>query len=113
MALHWNIKECDQSACWKEDGCMTSTCESLIWATMVVGIDEISEKTIHEFAYRLEFDRRLCGTFNSGDGKPVSVDTLRPFIGLKTNATTWTRLQFEKKCAKFFYSIFSKENTNG
>lgn len=113
MALHWNIKDCDQSACWNAEGNMTSTCEAMIWATMLVGINEITEKTVHEFAYRLEFDRRLCGTFKSSDDKPVSVEALRPFIGLKTNASTWTRLQFEKKTSKFFHRIFTMENPNG
>lgn len=112
MALHWNIKDCDQSACWDAEGNMTSTCEAMIWATMLVGINEITDKTIEEFAYRLEFDRKLCGTFRSGDDKPVSVATLRPFIGLKTNATTYTRIQFEKKTAKFFCDIFKRENAN-
>ena len=109
MALHWNVKDCDQSACWNESGDMTATCESMIWATMLVGINEITEKTVHEFAYRLEFDRRLVGTFRSGDDEPVRVESLRPFIGLKTNASSWTRLQFEKKTCKFFHDIFSKK----
>ena len=109
MALHWNVKNCDQSACWDAEGNMTSTCESLIWATMLVGIPEITDKTIVEFAYRLEFDRRLCGTFKSADDKPVTADGLRPFIGLHTNASKWTRLQFEKKTARFFSDIFHRE----
>lgn len=109
MGLHWDIRNCDQSACWDAEGNMTQTCESMIWATMVVGISHITEKTVSEFAYRLEFDRRLCGTFKSAEDKPVTVASLRPFIGLNTNATTWTRIQFEKKTAKFFSDIFHRE----
>lgn len=112
MALHWDLKNCDHSACWDSEGNMTQTCSSMIWATMLVGINHITEQNIHEFAYRLEFDRRLCGTFKTGDDQPVRPETLRPFIGLKTNASTWTRLQFEKKTSKFFHGIFTKENTD-
>lgn len=112
MALHWNIKNCAHSSCWDSEGNMTTTCEAMIWATMVVGINEITEQNIHEFAYRLEFDRRLVSTFRNIDNKPVTVESLRPFIGLKTNASSWTRLQFEKKTCKFFHGIYIKENTN-
>ena len=47
MALHWNVKNCAHSSCWDSEGNMTTTCEAMIWATMVVGINEITEKTVH------------------------------------------------------------------
>lgn len=112
MALTYDIKKCDQSACWKPDETMTSTCESLIWATMLVGINRITEENINEFAYRLEVDRRLNGVFSTLGDKPVTPELLRPFVGLSTNATVFTRLQFEKKTMKFFNDTFNKGITN-
>lgn len=109
MALNWNVSACDQSACWDDEGNMTQTCCSMIWATMLVGINHITNENFEEFAYRLEFDRRLCGTFKSGNDKPLTPEAVRPFIGLSTNATARTRLQFEKKTCKFFRDIYTKK----
>jgi len=110
MALTWNIKECDQSACWNSQMMITDECECMIWATMVLGIDEITTVTVKEFAFRLETDRRLVGTFSNG-GQPFTVESVRPFIGLKTNATRKTRAQWSKTLIKTFEDFtFNKEN---
>ena len=101
MALTWNVKECDQSACWNDQMVMTTTCECMIWATMVLGIDEITTVTVKEFAFRLEADRRLVGTFRNC-GLPFTIEDVRPFIGLKTNATRKTRAQWSKNLIKTF-----------
>lgn len=110
MALTWNVKECDQSACWDANENMTNTCECMIWATMVVGIDEITTVTIKEFAFRLETDRRLVGTFKNVDNMPFTVDSLRPFLGLKTNATRKTRAKWAKTLLEIFDERINKEN---
>lgn len=110
MALTWNVKECDQSACWNSQMVMTDACECMIWATMILGIDEITTLTVKEFAFRLETDRRLVGTFSNG-GQPFTVESVRPFIGLKTNATRKTRAQWSKTMIKTFEEVtFNKEN---
>jgi len=110
MALHWNVKNCDQSACWDKDENLTPTCESMIWATMILGIPEITEATIKEFMYRMEFDRRLMNTFPTSDDKPVSMELVRPFIGLKTNANKYTRAKWLKSLCLSFESRFTREN---
>jgi hypothetical protein len=111
MALTWNITECHQRACWDANDNMTSTCEAMIWATMIVGIDHITAKNIKEFAFRLETDRRLLGTFRTFNAMPFTVDDMVPFIGLKTNATRKTRAQWSKTLIKTFEDItFNKEN---
>jgi len=89
---------------------MTDTCECMIWATMVVGIDEITTVTIKEFAFRLETDRRLVGTFKNVDNMPFTVDSLRPFLGLKTNATRKTRAKWAKILLEIFDERINKEN---
>ena len=106
MALTFDYSKCKRDECVDSDGNMTSTLESLIWATMILGIPEINDKTIKEFAFRLEFDRRLVGTFKT-DGQ-FTVKFLTPFIGLRTNATKVTRAEFLKRISGTF-ETFNKE----
>ena len=97
MALHWNLKACDQSACWDEDGGMKNLPHGLIWATMVVGLNEITEKNISEWCWRLNWEIRLHGTraiLRKITELPYNESDLRPFIGLHTNASSKTRKQY-------------------
>ena len=109
MALHWDVSKCDQSVCWDKDENMTSTCNSMIWATMILGIPEITEKTVEEFWFRLEVDRRLMNTFPTSDNTPVDRETVRQFIGLKTNATTKTRAKWYGDLIKIFESCLKAQ----
>ena len=101
MALTWNVKDCDQSACWDADGNMTQTCQSLIWATMLIGLDSLHEGNVDEWMIRLNVDHKLIGTFSlNGDG--YTKEMLAPFYGIKTNATPIPRAKYLMKTCDFF-----------
>ena len=97
MALHWNLKACDQSACWNKNDEMTPLANGLIWATMVVGLNEITEKNISEWCWRLNWEIRVHGDraiLRKVNGELYSEADLRPFVGLNTNASSRTRKQY-------------------
>lgn len=104
MALNWNIKNCDQSACWDKDtGCMTPLCEGLIWTTMVVDMGSITEDKLEEFVWRLNFMIRIGKSVVRKDREdtPYTLEEIRPFIGMSTNVATNTRKQFVKRTMDF------------
>tara|TARA_Y100000310_G_scaffold147661_1_gene146888 strand:- start:643 stop:1026 length:384 start_codon:yes stop_codon:yes gene_type:complete len=99
MALTWDltaIKDSDK-ICWipdKEDkdkvemGVLTNT---LIWATMLVGMNSITEKNSKEFHRRLIEFEVICGDgmLVDGEGKTrqPTLKEIQLHVGLKTNAT--------------------------
>lgn len=101
MALHWNLKACDQSACWNKDkdgdDLMTPLAHGLIWATMVVGLNEITEKNLQEWCWRLNLEISVHGEramLRKVNGERYNESDLRPFVGLNTNASSRTRKQY-------------------
>lgn len=104
MALTFNLSRCDKSACFDAAGKLTPTAEVMIFATLFVGMPEINEKTLAEFMWRMEFDRRMDGRWyrREDQSKPITVDFVRPFFGLSTNATKLTRAKFVKNALAHF-----------
>lgn len=103
MSLDWNIKEVADydNVCFVGDGDerrLSAITESLIWRTMVVGLNEISEANFREFAYRLNFYERLFGETIMEEGKKrfITLAEMRAHIGLRTNANRLTRAQWMK-----------------
>ena len=108
MALHWNIGkiiDCD-TVCYIGEGSerrLNPTTETLIFATMIVGLTDITEKNCAEFAFRVAFFERLNGGLRvkwQGD-EPQSVcftvDEIKAHIGLHTNAGNATRAAWVKR----------------
>lgn len=63
MSLSWNlqkIKNCDQ-VCFK-DGNFNPVTNSLISATLFLGLNKITEKNVDEWMVRLAFNEKLFGT---------------------------------------------------
>lgn len=110
MSLDWNVKDCDQAKCFRiaeqdspEDGIekgdklLTVACNSAIWATMVIGIGHLTEKTIDEAVARCRMVEDLDGAFmrrgvEGKDGGTEIEDVflwecLRDFVGLRTNVS--------------------------
>ena len=99
MALTWDLTEINDAkkVCWipsKDEegkfelGALTNT---LIWATILIGMNSITEKNSKEFHRRLiEFE------VISGEGMLVheentrqpTLEEIQSHVGLKTNATT-------------------------
>lgn len=112
MALHWDyskIKETTKT--WEPDGTfddegnpmgqMTEVLNSLIWTTMSVGMSEITEKNWKDFYTRMKLlgsDRSLLRRDKDGNFTvPISSQEVKDHIGLMTNASTLTKLQFLKR----------------
>jgi hypothetical protein len=102
MALHWNVSACAESARSEEGWTLTN---ALIWATMFIGINRITEKNVEEFYGRLSTYEQLfspltyiaCG--DHAEKNYTTFDQLKARIGLSTNATTLTRVKFVKNLA--------------
>jgi hypothetical protein len=81
-----------------------NTRESLIWATMAIGMGEITEENAQEFYSRLSLLEKVSGAsrwFYDDDGEHVSVyftpEDVKRFIGLTTNVfPKWTQAKFAK-----------------
>lgn len=79
--------------------------EAGVWATIAVGIREVTEENVKEFFTRATFWEKTQGAHrnkqNDETGEwsehPFSVQDIYRLVGLKTNASTLTRAQFYKK----------------
>jgi hypothetical protein len=102
MPLTYNLNKIAdyKNACFRTDGDLSPLTQSLIFATMPVGINQITEKNAEEFYTRLNLIERVNGTFlRTADGKDLFItpEDIRKHIGLSTNATPRTRPQFLKE----------------
>ena len=112
MALHWDYSKIKESTkTWEPDGTwdgdgeplgqMTEVLHTLIWTTMSVGMDKITEKNWKDFYTRMKLigsDRSLLRKDKDGNYTvPISAQEVKDHIGLMTNATTLTKLQFLKR----------------
>lgn len=91
MPLNWNMKrvwgyeELTEGSEWAKT-------ETLIWASMAIGMSEITKDNWLEFWARFDYYNRLIRINNS---EVTASDVLRR-VGLSTNADDRTELQFIK-----------------
>ena len=94
MSLNWEFTRTDLADARKEqypptaDGVMNAVTYTLIMSTMLVGIGELTEKTIPEFWVQINIYESLHDAFvrnGHGSPRPITLDDLRAHIGLKTN----------------------------
>jgi len=112
MALHYDYSKIKESTkTWEPDenwdgdgeplGQMTEVLHTLVWTTMSVGMSEITEKNWKDFYTRMKLlgsDRSLLRRDKDGNYTvPISAQEVKDHIGLMTNATTLTKLQFLKR----------------
>ena len=77
--------------------------DALIWITMGIGIDRITEKNIKKFCLRLGMLEEIDGHYlyeTDADGERHNVLTervIRKYIGLSTNASLLTDAKFERR----------------
>ena len=112
MSLDFNLKKCVQSACWNKDDTMTKRAHDLIWATIVVGLNQITSKNVEEWCWRLNFELRQYGSSSicpsDADSTPFTPGDLEPFIGLHTNASNLTRKQYIKRACEVIVSYHDR-----
>lgn len=109
MALHWDVTKCKNHKSLTAEGEWPIT-NALIWATMSVGIRDITEENIPEFYARLSVWESIVGAMlyetDTETGKAtergVTVEDLRKRIGLHTNASSMTRAEWRKNLAAYF-----------
>lgn len=110
MPLNWNIEKCkDYKELTEADEWPVT--ESLVFATMPVGIHTITEKNYEEFWARLNLNEKLSGTYLNRAGKPspITLEQVKRRIGLTTNASTLTRQQFVKAAMeRYFKEVLGK-----
>lgn len=105
MSLNWNIDRIAnfETVCLNtaEDGTRTlrPATEGLIWATMLVGLNGITEKNAPQFYARLSVWESLNGAIrsNATQSQPYTVEEVRAHIGLGTNATIETDAKWGKR----------------
>ena len=93
MALHFELKNVKdfQTKCFSLMGRINPKTEALIWTTMSVGMNKITEENYKEFHTRYTFANQLMGWVQD-----ISLEDVQEHIGLWTNATERTWNQFTK-----------------
>ena len=143
MALRWYLGDVKNNAAWRkatkewpdereisqedrDNGIeiLHPGTEQLIWATMAVGMSNITEKNYLEFAARCKMYEELRGKMNwhneesakfwtemdkefgfewhDGESWVSNIDLIHANIGLSTNASSETRAQFVSRITKLF-----------
>lgn len=86
-----NVKNSDD-VMWDENDRMLPEVESIIFATMAVGINKITEDNYIEF-----FRRYVMYRYANNYGEPFfDLAKVQEMIGLSTNASTFTDAAFRK-----------------
>jgi hypothetical protein len=99
----------------REDGVyeMKPEIYCLIFLSMNIGMDEITEKNYEKFFNRLDMFQRLNGSplkrsvitdkgLETTEEYPYTLEMIKNFIGLKTNVTLYTKSQFIRNQTKRF-----------
>lgn len=80
--------------------------ETIIFATMITGIPNITEKNYEQFYNRLHLVETVNGSFftrklrGKAVADPIRKEEIEAMIGLKSNASTLTLKQFLKRYVK-------------
>lgn len=124
MSLNWNLSRIKnhESLCWgklrnigprTDDGkrTMNPTTYFLIWATIPVGMNEITAKNVDEFIERLEVIKMLDAAeygVQIGHTDYPEPDVVRAHIGLSTNASRVTKAKWQAKRGEELMRIAKK-----
>ena len=98
MALHWDLSKVEDSEALTE-GTEWSITEAIIWMTMSVGLQGITEDNVDEFVYRTALVQAIYGPWLSY-GIYVTESMVRRRVGLFTNVSDekrnpWMKRQME------------------
>lgn len=110
MALNWNIAKCSKEL--KSTDREWAITDRLIWATMFVGIGEITEKNYVEFYSRYHLIELLFGSFLTFKNKDylTTLADVKLRIGLRTNAGPWSHTKFVKiQTTRYFRELTNQE----
>ena len=97
-----------ETLCWVDTGGrmgkqVAPVTDTLIWLTITIGINHISEKNVEEFIARVAETEALLGASMSKweEGgpmipRPVTAEEIRAHIGLRTNASPKTKTAWRR-----------------
>lgn len=114
MSLNWQVDGIKdyKTVCWKEDGEMNPVTNTLIWGTIGVGMGQITDKNVDEFAARFRLLEKIHGAFlykpAEGGGKQdwyLSDEDFIAHIGL------WCNVSFESR-TKWVARMFNNKQTS-
>ncbi len=114
MPLNWRLRDIEnyETLCWQPDQHdpdgkkLNPLTNALIWATIPVGINHITEKNVEKFFIRVSAIEQVSGSFLNelhGDKiveRPITLADLKQHIGLWTNASSLTDAQFRRNIAQ-------------
>jgi len=101
MSLNWdatkveNFEEKFYEKCGDEQR-VKGSAEAMIFSTMFLGINTITEKNVEDFFVRMNMWERTFGNLRTHSEK-FSLEEIREYIGLHTNASPMTKTQFRKR----------------
>ena len=99
MALNFNLEKVENyRELFDEKGEIKSPYGTIILATMIVGMNEITIKNHGQFYNRIHLVEKVNGTFFYDLRSPVfiTIEDIIRLIGVKTNASKKTKSQFIK-----------------
>lgn len=102
MSLNYDTTKVNTIKLTNKEGNMSAITNCLIFITMAVGISEITNKNYKDFFARVRVYEKSCGNYmNLYDDETnetikyyITLEDIKDFIGLKTNASTLTKTEF-------------------
>ncbi len=97
MSLDYRFGEIEnfKKVCFQK-GKMNPLSHALVFATIAIGINEITKRNWIKFYARLHFWERVNGPYLLKKGKPflISAEEVKRHIGLSTNASVFSDARF-------------------
>ena len=99
MSLNWNITNVENWKKKQKSKKKSANLNALIWATLIIGVGNITKKNYKKFYARLTAYEHLHGTFMYKGNKPyyITLEDVEEWIGLHTNAGDCSAAEFERR----------------
>ena len=95
-SLNWNAKDVPDFDRKQQENPAILNC--LIWSSLSIGMGEITEDNLAEWVYRLRrfaFEEHPLIIRRDGTPYEITEETIRPWIGLRTNVSPITNAAFD------------------
>lgn len=102
MPLNWNISKVENWRVKQKSKNNKAVLDILIYATLIIGLGEITQKNYKKFFARLTAYEHLNGAFLYRGKKPyfITLQDVMMWIGLKTNVSNCSATEFEKRITR-------------
>ena len=97
MSLDWNAEKVQDLERKREENPRMLDC--LIWASLSIGLGEITEKNLKEWVYRLRraaFEERPLIIRQDGTPYEITEELIRQWIGFRTNVSNISNAAFDQ-----------------